>query len=168
MQLVYLPLRWGRWLACSRRLLVAFLFLILGVSGLAYDANRSIPELQWQPGLTGPDVPPAVYRILVNEQTGTLYARTSRVFSIPQIRGASWQIASTELLYDIQALVTSRDALYAGTWGTGIFRSLDGGASWQMASAGLTNTSVIDLAASEDVLYAGRMGERFFGQWMVA
>jgi hypothetical protein len=37
------------------------------------------------------------------------------------------------------------DILYAGTWGSGVFRSLDGGATWQMASVGLANTSVTAL-----------------------
>ena len=36
--------------------------------------------------------------------------------------------------------------VYAGTAGGGVFRSLDGGASWSTMSAGLTDTNVPVLA----------------------
>ena len=36
--------------------------------------------------------------------------------------------------------------LYAGTWGGGVFKSLDGGASWSAVNSGLTATDVLTLA----------------------
>ena len=38
--------------------------------------------------------------------------------------------------------------LFAGTWGGGVYRSLDGGRSWRRSNAGLTDTDVIQVAIS--------------------
>ncbi len=38
--------------------------------------------------------------------------------------------------------------LFAGTWGGGMYRSLDGGRSWRRSNAGLTDTDVIQVAIS--------------------
>ena len=47
--------------------------------------------------------------------------------------------------------------MYAGTWGGGIYRSLDGGRSWRRSNAGLTDTDVIQVVISPhdpDTLFA--------------
>ena len=54
------------------------------------------------------------------------------------------------------------DTLYAGTWKSGIYKSLDGGGHWQPANAGLERVSVYDLEvdpATPSVLYAAVGGE---------
>jgi len=53
---------------------------------------------------------------------------------------------------------TTPSTLYAGTWGGGVFKSADGGASWSAVNTGLTNTHIRALAidpATPSTLYAG-------------
>ena len=48
--------------------------------------------------------------------------------------------------------------LYAGTWGLGVFKSTDGGATWNFMNSGLTNRLVTALAidpTNPSVMYAG-------------
>ena len=49
-----------------------------------------------------------------------------------------WHTANDGLPSDIQALTTASTTLYAGTWGEGVYRSTDGGATWQAANTGIT------------------------------
>ena len=49
-----------------------------------------------------------------------------------------WHTANDGLPSDIQALTTASTTLYAGTWGEGVYRSTDHGATWQSANAGIT------------------------------
>ncbi|MBN1920388.1 MAG: hypothetical protein JW892_04035, partial [Anaerolineae bacterium] len=83
----------------------------------------------------------------------------------PQIR---WQLAAAAPSAPPSVLALALDGrdgtLYAGTGGGGVFVSRDGGASWQAASAGLTNTDVRALALDgrEGTLYAGTQGGGVF------
>ena len=55
-----------------------------------------------------------------------------------------------------------RDVIYAGTFGGGVFRSADGGGSWQAVNSGLTNLDVRSFAISGDGrVYAGTFGGVF-------
>lgn len=50
------------------------------------------------------------------------------------------------------------DILYAGTWGAGVFKSIDGGKTWLKAGQGLTNGYINALAvnpSSPEIVYAG-------------
>jgi photosystem II stability/assembly factor-like uncharacterized protein len=57
----------------------------------------------------------------------------------------------------VQALTTvGHDTLYAGSFGHGIFRSQDRGATWARAGAGVTDPFILSLATGPDgTLYAG-------------
>src|SRR5262249_9447794 len=55
----------------------------------------------------------------------------------------------------IYSLLATDAALYAGTFGGGVFRSTDQGRSWTQLNAGLTNTYVHALAVMGTTLYAG-------------
>lgn len=57
----------------------------------------------------------------------------------------------------IQALAVGKDsAVYAGSFGLGIYRSRDRGVTWEAASEGLTDPFVLCLAAAPDgTVYAG-------------
>jgi photosystem II stability/assembly factor-like uncharacterized protein len=59
---------------------------------------------------------------------------------------------------DIAQDALNSSILYAGTWGSGVYRSDDGGASWQPKNAGLTVPYVYGVEAAKDgsnpVLYA--------------
>jgi ligand-binding sensor domain-containing protein len=57
----------------------------------------------------------------------------------------------------VQALTMSgKDTLYAGSFGHGIFRSTDRGASWTPAGTGVTDPFILSLATGKDgAVYAG-------------
>ncbi len=55
--------------------------------------------------------------------------------------------------------------LYAGTWGGGVFKSLDGGANWSPFNPGLTSNRVNVLTISPrwpTQIYAGTFGSSAF------
>ena len=52
--------------------------------------------------------------------------------------------------------------LYAGTYGSGVFKTSDGGANWVAVSNGLTSKDVRALHSSDDYLYAGTYGGGVF------
>ena len=68
----------------------------------------------------------------------------------------------------VQALAidpSTPNTLYAGTFGNGVFKSIDGGASWRQANTGLTDLRVRALAVNPkapNTLYAGTSGGGVF------
>lgn len=66
-----------------------------------------------------------------------LFALTT-ILSAAPVPPIYWQSANGGLPYDIQALEATSTTLYAGTWGQGVYRSTDHGATWLTATAGLT------------------------------
>ena len=55
--------------------------------------------------------------------------------------------------------------IYAGTWGSGIYKSVDGGSSWHIINEGLGNLYVYSLAIdplTSSTLYAGTYGDGVF------
>ena len=62
------------------------------------------------------------------------------------------------MIYALAIDPATPSTLYAGTYGRGVFKSANGGASWSAANTGLTNTNVRALAinpATPSTLYAG-------------
>ncbi len=55
----------------------------------------------------------------------------------------------------VQAFTFQNGSLFAGTWGDGIFRSTDNGASWTPSSTGLTNGAVQTFAIVGTNIFAG-------------
>lgn len=61
-------------------------------------------------------------------------------------------------IVSLQVDRTDPDIMYAGTWGSGVYRSQDGGATWQLASEGLDVFYINSLAlhpGNSAILYAG-------------
>ncbi len=104
----------------------------------------------------------------------TLYAGTEYGVHKSSDGGASWQSAS-EGLHDycpegcvlcpvVTALVidpTAPNVLYAGVAELGVFKSTDGGTTWQPANSGIGNPGVSSLAIDSNTpstLYAGTHG----------
>ncbi|MFA7362071.1 MAG: T9SS type A sorting domain-containing protein [Candidatus Kapaibacterium sp.] len=56
---------------------------------------------------------------------------------------------------------TCGNYLFAGTTGKGVFRSSNGGASWDSVNSGLTNRWVMCLYTENDVIYAGTESSSF-------
>jgi len=97
----------------------------------------------------------------------TLYAGTREygVFKSTN-NGTTWDALpiSTTVHTLVQAPTVPTKTLYAGT-GSGVSRSVDGGASWQDRSNGLTTRNVFDLAVKPgmtDTLYAATFGGGVF------
>jgi photosystem II stability/assembly factor-like uncharacterized protein len=67
-------------------------------------------------------------------------------------------------IYALAVDPTTPTTLYAGTYGGGVFKSTDGGATWSAVNTGLTNKSVWALAidpTAPNTLYAGTYGGVF-------
>ncbi|MEO8168538.1 MAG: hypothetical protein ABI623_09835, partial [bacterium] len=84
---------------------------------------------------------------------GTLYGSTSYLFLSTNF-GTTWtQVGSAPASFD--ALVkTPAHSLLAGTTGTGVYRSINGGSGWSPSNTGLTTQTIISfiIAGNGDVL----------------
>ena len=86
--------------------------------------------------------------------------------------GATWEIRGVVDSVQIMALAADplrADRLYAATWG-GVYRSLDGGRTWEPFSEGLVPYGAFGLAVSADGtwLYAGTTGGGVFRRSLFA
>jgi len=104
---------------------------------------------------------PAASLYAIAELNGALYAAADSAIYVSTNGGGTWaqtpaQPPSTRLY----ALHSSQGYLYIGTSGDGIFRSADGGGSWQALSSGLSGfaKSIAGLATRGDSLYAATNG----------
>ena len=94
----------------------------------------------------------------------TIYAVTSHGLIKTVDGGATWATSSGfsgTVLTAFQIAPLSPSTLYAGTSNSGVYRSLDGGATWQPFNAGLTSTIVTSLAvprSAQPRVYAGLRG----------
>ena len=72
--------------------------------------------------------------------------------------GSTWTITALTGT-DVHALASYNGTIYAGTWGAGIFKSDDNGASWTEINNGLDNTLVQSLVInSNGEIFAGTAG----------
>ncbi len=62
----------------------------------------------------------------------------------------------------ISILITDKSVLYAGTWGSGVFYSIDKGTTWKPMNEGLTNKYIYTLLSTDNVLFAGTEGDGVF------
>lgn len=78
--------------------------------------------------------------------------------------GREWRSVSLGLpTIDLRCLAGSNSCLLVGTLGSGIFRSLNRGASWQQATIGLSNLAIETLYCSEQGhIFAGTPGGGVF------
>ena len=76
-------------------------------------------------------------------------------YGLPEIFGQSVDVRCLE--------VDSNGAIYAGTYGNGVFRLLNQGSSWETVSAGLPDLQIQDIAIrSDNVVFAGTLSEGIF------
>jgi photosystem II stability/assembly factor-like uncharacterized protein len=118
----------------------------------------------WSTGLTGLT---AYYILDVAADPvvpSTVYAGTSIGVARSLDRGATWKWVSL-IMGEITSIVIdakSPSKVYAGTWGNGVFRSIDPEPIWLPASTGLSNADVMWRLAIDPVtpsiIYAGGDG----------
>jgi len=76
-------------------------------------------------------------------------------YGLPEVFGQSVDVRCLE--------VDSNGAIYAGTYGNGVFRLLNQGSSWETVSAGLPDLEIQDIAIrSDNVVFAGTLSEGIF------
>jgi hypothetical protein len=90
-----------------------------------------------------------------------VFAVTLNGFFVSDNNGMSWE-ADNSSLKNINCFVVVNNQLFAGTADSGVYLSVDSGATWTSVSSGMpTNTRVWSLAASSDDIFAGTS----FGVW---
>lgn len=68
--------------------------------------------------------------------------------------GSNWNASYPTTNYIVQ-LITNNNAVYAATWGGGIFKTTDNGQSWTQLNTGLPNLNVFSVAINGSRIFAG-------------
>jgi hypothetical protein len=134
-----------------------FLYIILL---LLWSSIFQIAVLHSQNWMQIQDIP-SEYVNDVIEYDGYLYAVTDSTVYKSIHDGDSWQLTVQQpASKSLHTIFGNAGYLYIGTRGDGVFRSQDGGISWQALNTGLTGNarSVYDFAMRGDSLYAGTDG----------
>jgi photosystem II stability/assembly factor-like uncharacterized protein len=133
------------------------LFLLSAIS-LAAGASRA------QTWMRVPEIP-AVYVNVVASERERLYAVTDSAIFASADAGMTWApTAAQPPSGEMQTLFPHHGALYVGTRGDGVFRSLDSGRTWEALNAGLSGNArrVIEFALQGDSLFAGTDAEGIY------
>ena len=75
---------------------------------------------------------------------------------------AQWVRTNGPYAGNVSCLAVNGTSLFAGTDGSGIFRSTDNGTNWTPVNAGLTDNTVYSLAVIGSSLFAGTEGAGAF------
>ena len=96
---------------------------------------------------------------VLTDISGKFFAATEQGLFVSTDSGVNW-VMTTLNGKDVRAVLTDNaGTIYAGTWGSGVLKSVDAGASWTQVNDGLANTNVTSLTFSPDKsLYAGTFG----------
>ena len=116
-----------------------------------------------------------IYALVIDPgTTSTLYAATSGGVYKSTNAGVDWDDVNTGLTNsNVRCLIIDPldpDILYAGTFGGGVFKTIDGGANWDAFNGDfllgeLLNLTILSLAMDPDdpdILYAGTAGNGVF------
>ena len=87
----------------------------------------------------------------------TIFAATEK--GVYKLNGSGWLQTNLKDV-DVRALCASEGILYAGTWGNGIYKSGDNGATWIEFNEGLDSSKAVQAltAVSGGDVFAGTMG----------
>ncbi|MEI7812991.1 MAG: SdrD B-like domain-containing protein, partial [Ignavibacteria bacterium] len=102
-----------------------------------------------------PSMSAAYIWTIVTTETGKIFTGTEKGIFVTADNGATWNTAGLEGK-DVRALAYKSGELYAGTWGFGVFKSTDGGATWTEVFNGPGNLAVHALTInSKFEIFAG-------------
>jgi hypothetical protein len=91
---------------------------------------------------------------------GSIFAATE--LGVYKYDGSNWTITTLTGM-DVHALASDGSAIYAGTWGLGIFKSTDNGATWTQMNNGLNySTTISSLTIQGSTLFCGTVGGGVF------
>ncbi len=152
--------------------------LIIDVEGTAYVGTYGggVYRLvhgssQWMPMNDG--LRSLYVYALAADSAGNIYAGTGEdprtgekgIFRLTW-GSSTWSAQGPGAIVIALAIAPSRQqTIYAGTWGTGVYRSDDGGISWAQINEGLTNLNIRALAVhplDPAIVYAGTWGGGVF------
>ncbi len=95
------------------------------------------------------------------DNNGVIYAGTERGIYYTNDNGSTWD-GPMMSGYDVRAfLIASNGVMYAGTWGGGVFKSVDNGSNWTAINDGLAPLGTAVQALAEDSngnIFAGTFG----------
>jgi photosystem II stability/assembly factor-like uncharacterized protein len=129
----------------------------------ASGVYKSTDGASWTPANVG--LPPGLAAYSLVADGNTLYLGSSNTVYRSMDAGGSWSLAGAPTAaqpYTVYTLLVSSGTLFAGLYGfggtatNGLFKSTDGGTTWQPAQSGLpSNAPVFALAAAAGNLWAG-------------
>lgn len=135
----------------------------MSISILLLVVPGPVAALSW----TRVDVVPAADVFSVQRHGTTLYAGSKDTVFIGADEGTTWTptaVVDSEATA-IETVVPADGALWAGTFGHGVYRSVDAGAHWEAVNAGLVGLGamhVVDLVERSGKLHAGTLGAGTF------
>jgi len=108
-----------------------------------------------------PDWTEAVRSVAMRADGTAAYAGSENAIYVSDDRGASWRILNDTLgpgvVAGIVLVASDPNLIYVARRGQGVYRSIDRGVSWQLGTAGMDDTYLIDLdidPSNASVLYA--------------
>jgi photosystem II stability/assembly factor-like uncharacterized protein len=87
--------------------------------------------------------------VVANSELGRLFVSNDR--------GATWRKIDPAQHgnMSVRCLASNAKSFFAGTWGAGVYRSDDNGATWTSANQYLTDQYIVSLSVCDTVVYAG-------------
>lgn len=132
---------------------------VLSVTIILFSMIFWAPDAKSQNWMQIPEIGSTfVYSII--EYNGALFATTATQIYKSTNAGDTWQptVGQPNLTNELFGLFSHRAFLYVGTISDGVFRSSDGGQSWQGLSTGLPPDAIMGFAVLGDSLYVGTGG----------
>ena len=125
--------------------------------------QSSVIHSQWNQVFIDP--PSNIYTLNVFDNI--IYAGGDSTLYYSTDGGINWQSSNKieNLEYGISSIQKWNGKLYIGTFGRGVFESIDNGVNWTARNNGLNNTGALEISAITmrgDSLYAATVGEGVF------